>query len=152
MCPLQQQQGSHGRCIHASPPSAVALVVARSPHTLLRHGLPTPCCGTVFGLKGSFCQPRPQAWETRQIAVSTLQGSFKISVWVGRTPLPGPRADDGPPLPGLRPGLTETAFQAEVAAVLGAEPIGILAHASGWGALTPRVRGGSNRPGPRRES
>jgi hypothetical protein len=29
-----------------------------------------------FGLKGRFCQPRPQAWELRQNARLTLKGSF----------------------------------------------------------------------------
>jgi len=36
-----------------------------------------------FGLKGRFCQPRPQAWELRQYGNSTLKGSFGFGHWAG---------------------------------------------------------------------
>jgi hypothetical protein len=74
----------------------------------------------MFGLKGRFCQPRPQAWDMTPregfgperalrivaslenvVAGHQLNGPFRAKPLARRH------------VPGLRPGLTESAFQAE---------------------------------------
>ena len=66
---------------------------------------------TVFGLKGRFCQPRAQPWDLCWHNEMALKGPF-IVLATANVPF---RADRVPAMkfPGLRPGLTEPAFQAE---------------------------------------
>ena len=64
-----------------------------------------------FGLNGRFHQPRAQPWDMRCRNEVALKGPFILSA-TANVPF---RADRGPAMtfPGLRPGLTEPALQAE---------------------------------------
>ena len=67
-------------------------------------------CDRVLGLKGRFCQPRPKAWETDD------RGGFDPERVVRQGSQPNRPFRPTSPVgenPGLRPGLTETALQAE---------------------------------------
>ena len=66
----------------------------------------------VFGLKGRFRQPRPKAWAGGQEWECDPERVVPILPLRARTALSGPMPRL-PPFPGLRPGLTEPAFQAE---------------------------------------
>ena len=66
----------------------------------------------AFGLKGRFCQPRAKPWEGIIERPFVLKGRFDSKLDRGE-----PHLQCGPPFltanPGLRPGLTESALQAE---------------------------------------
>ena len=68
--------------------------------------------GLVFGLKGRFCQPRPQAW----VGVEKRWAALKVRFAGVQFAVESSLQDEWPfddAFPGLRPGLTETALQAE---------------------------------------
>jgi hypothetical protein len=53
-----------------------------------------------FGLKGRFCQPRPQAWDNGRIGNLTLKGSFNVAPRAPHErPLQGQNMDDAFPRP-----------------------------------------------------
>ena len=65
------------------------------------------------GLKGRFLKPRPQAWEDGGATIVALKGRFGRSHCCRIAPSGRAKCLKRPLFPGLRPGLTETAFQAE---------------------------------------
>ena len=67
----------------------------------------------VFGLKGRFCQPRAKPWGRVAVTDDRPERAVRhdFASW-GRTALTGRRSFPAPH-PGLRPGLTESALQAE---------------------------------------
>src|SRR6266545_3545287 len=62
------------------------------------------------GLKGRFCQPRPQAWEADAQIASAPLGAVRRLVDLEERALQ-PRTWFSPTYPGLPPGLTERSLQ-----------------------------------------